>query len=92
VLTCSDALRAAGRISSTYTVPWRMNGWCTTIQGNRRNYWNGGHEETSPAKDGRKLCRRCGPWLTARSARKTARAYGTPLDVWENGKVVAKKP
>jgi hypothetical protein len=30
--------------------------------------------------------------LAARSARKTARAYGTPLYVWENGRVVAKKP
>lgn len=25
-------------------------------------------------------------------ARKTARMYGTPIYVWENGKVVAKKP
>ena len=25
-------------------------------------------------------------------ARKTARTYGTPIYVWENGKVVAKKP
>ncbi len=28
----------------------------------------------------------------ARDARKTARIYGTPLYVWQNGKVVAKKP
>jgi hypothetical protein len=28
----------------------------------------------------------------ARAARKTARMYGTPIYVWENGKVVAKKP
>ena len=28
----------------------------------------------------------------ARRARKTARIHGTPLYVWENGKVVAKKP
>ena len=28
----------------------------------------------------------------ARTARKTARMYGTPIYVWENGKVVAKKP
>lgn len=28
----------------------------------------------------------------ARAARKTARMYGTPVYVWENGKVVAKKP
>ena len=28
----------------------------------------------------------------AKDARKTARMYGTPIYVWENGKVVAKKP
>lgn len=29
---------------------------------------------------------------SARTARKTARMHGTPIYVWENGKVVAKKP
>jgi hypothetical protein len=28
----------------------------------------------------------------ARQARKIARMYGTPIYVWENGRVVAKKP
>ncbi len=28
----------------------------------------------------------------AKAARRTARAHGTPIYVWENGKVVAKKP
>ena len=28
----------------------------------------------------------------AKVARKTARAHHTPIYVWENGKVVAKKP
>jgi len=28
----------------------------------------------------------------ARSAREVARMHGTPIYVWENGKVVAKKP
>jgi hypothetical protein len=28
----------------------------------------------------------------AKVARKTARMHGTPIYVWENGKVVAKKP
>jgi hypothetical protein len=28
----------------------------------------------------------------AKDAQKTARMYGTPLYVWENDKVVAKKP
>jgi hypothetical protein len=30
--------------------------------------------------------------LAARSARKVARAHGTPIYVWENGKIVAKQP
>jgi hypothetical protein len=28
----------------------------------------------------------------ARDARKTARLHGTPICVWENGKIVEKKP
>jgi hypothetical protein len=28
----------------------------------------------------------------AKAARKTAKMYGTPIYVWEDGKVVAKKP
>jgi hypothetical protein len=28
----------------------------------------------------------------AKDAQKTARMYGTPIYVWEKGKVVAKKP
>lgn len=28
----------------------------------------------------------------ARNARKTARMHGTPIYIWENGKVVAQKP
>jgi hypothetical protein len=28
----------------------------------------------------------------ARDARKTARMHGTPIYVWENGKIVAAKP
>jgi hypothetical protein len=28
----------------------------------------------------------------ARAARKTARAHGTPIYVWQDGKVVAQKP
>ncbi len=30
--------------------------------------------------------------LAAKDARRIARMYGTPIYVWENGKVVAKKP
>jgi hypothetical protein len=28
----------------------------------------------------------------ARTAREVARMHGTPIYIWENGKVVAKKP
>ena len=28
----------------------------------------------------------------AKSARKTARMYGTPICIWRNGKIVAEKP
>jgi hypothetical protein len=28
----------------------------------------------------------------AKAARKTAKMYGTPIYIWENGKIVAKKP
>jgi hypothetical protein len=28
----------------------------------------------------------------AKDAQKIARMYGTPIYVWENGKIVAKKP
>jgi hypothetical protein len=30
--------------------------------------------------------------MAARSARRTARMYGTPIYLWENGRVVARKP
>jgi hypothetical protein len=30
--------------------------------------------------------------LAVRSTRKTARLYSTPIYVWANGKIVAKKP
>lgn len=41
-----------------------------------------------------RLAKRVGRALVraAETARKTARMYGTPIYVWENGKVVAKKP
>jgi len=29
---------------------------------------------------------------SARVARKTARAYGTPIYIWRDGKIVAEKP
>ena len=30
--------------------------------------------------------------LAARTARKVARAHSTPIYLWENGRVVAKRP
>lgn len=41
---------------------------------------------TTAAKVGRALRR------AAKDARRTARMHGTPIYVWENGKVVAVKP
>lgn len=43
-----------------------------------------GQQRLTPA--GRALRR------SARVARKTARAHGTPIYLWKNGKVVAEKP
>jgi hypothetical protein len=66
---------------------------CTSIQGHRRNYWVA-MKKPIPPKTAESFAAGVGRGLrlAARSARKTARAYGTPLYVWENGKVVAKKP
>jgi len=36
--------------------------------------------------------RGAGPDRAGESARRTARMHGTPIYVWENGKVVAKEP
>lgn len=43
-------------------------------------------DKTFAATVGRALRR------AAKSARKTARAHGTPVYVWQDGKVVAQKP
>jgi len=48
---------------------------------------NGGNETKKFAQGVGRALRRA-----AKVARKTARAYHTPLYVWQNGKVVAKKP
>jgi hypothetical protein len=47
-----------------------------------------------PINKNPKLAKRVGRALTraAASARKTARMYGTPIYVWEDGKVIAKQP
>ena len=42
--------------------------------------------ETLSKSVGRALLR------AAKSARKTARTHGTPIYIWQNGKVVALKP
>ena len=51
----------------------------------RRSYGTKDSKEFSIAV-GRALRR------AAKAARRTARAYGTPIYVWKNGKVVALKP
>ncbi|MDB6030175.1 MAG: hypothetical protein JWM16_513 [Verrucomicrobiales bacterium] len=44
-------------------------------------------KQKSPLRDIESALRRAG-----KQARRIARAYGTPIYVWENGKVVAKQP
>jgi hypothetical protein len=51
----------------------------------KRSYGRKGSKEFSMAV-GRALRR------AAKSARKTTRAYGTPIYIWQNGKVIAQKP
>jgi len=57
-----------------------------------RDYWSpkmktrNGKYKSSLAGAGRALRR------AALVARKTARAHGTPIYLWRNGKVVAEKP
>jgi len=47
-----------------------------------------------PINNNPKLAKRVGKALTraAANARKMARMYGTPIYVWEDGRVVAKQP
>lgn len=53
------------------------------------------HKKVVSSKEARE-CRKRSPAVgygwSARTARKVARANGTPVYVWENGKVVAKRP
>ena len=53
---------------------------------NAKTRTKGSRRQSFAAGVGRALRR------AAKDAQKTARMYGTPLYVWENGKVVAKKP
>ena len=50
--------------------------------------------KTRQVNDARKLAAEVGGALrrAAKDARKIARMHGTPVYVWENGKVVATKP
>ena len=68
----------------------RQFGPCTTITGEKSVKAKTRTKASRPlsfaAGVGRALRR------AAKDAQKTARMYGTPLYVWENGKVVAKKP
>ncbi|MEO7299931.1 MAG: hypothetical protein ABI042_15290 [Verrucomicrobiota bacterium] len=49
---------------------------------------------TEPKKESKQLAAAVGRALrrSAQTARKTARAHGTPIYVWRDGKVVAEKP
>ena len=57
-------------------------------------YWNKDHEKTKVKKETREFSAAVGRALrrAAKVARKTARMHGTPIYIWENGKVVAEKP
>ncbi|MBI5775046.1 MAG: hypothetical protein HZA89_15070 [Verrucomicrobia bacterium] len=48
---------------------------------------NGKHETKAFAAAVGRALRRAG-----QAARKTARAHGTPIYIWQGGKVVAQKP
>ncbi len=88
-----DASLGAGITSKPYTVRWRMPGPYTTIRTDRIR--------PMKAKSSSKSLNR-NPKFAAgveraliraeEAARRAARMYGTPLYVWENGKVVAKRP
>jgi ABC-type branched-subunit amino acid transport system ATPase component len=74
---------------------WKQAGYrrfrpCTTIIGEKsvkaKRRTKASRPQSFAAGVGRALRR------AAKDAQKTARMYGTPLYVWENGKVVAKKP
>ena len=49
---------------------------------------------TTPKKESKQLAVAVGRALrrSAQAARKTARAYGTPIYIWRDGKVMAEKP
>ncbi len=51
-------------------------------------------KQTKAKKETELLAKAVGRALrrAAKVARKTARAHGTPIYVWQNGKVVALKP
>jgi hypothetical protein len=92
--TSSGNTSAAGRSLKRSTDPWRMPGRCTTIP--RRNPCSSNEvlKKWLAKTRARKRDKRIenGFLRAAATARKTARIYGTPIYVWENGKVVAKRP
>jgi hypothetical protein len=51
-------------------------------------------KQTGPSKRPRRRLTPAGRALrrSARAARQTARAHGTPIYLWRDGKVVAEKP
>jgi hypothetical protein len=66
----------------------RQFGWFTSVTGALAMSKPARRKKTESfaAGVGRGLC------LAAKAAREVARMHGTPIYVWENGKVVAKKP
>jgi hypothetical protein len=78
-LTSSEGSQEVGRTFSASTALWPKSVKAKTRAKASR-------PQSFAAGVGRALRR------AAKDAQKTARMYGTPLYVWENGKVVAKKP
>jgi hypothetical protein len=96
-LTSSGGSQEAGGIFSASTGLWPTAGLCTTIRAVHHDYWRKVREGENANEERRRplsFATGVGNALrrAAKDARKTARMYGTPLYVWENGKVVAKKP
>ena len=73
---------------------WRIHGRFTRTLIRRRSYWREGHESQDPRKKARGLFGRRRTRVTSSGQGRTQDgAYvRTPLYLWENGKVVAKKP
>ena len=96
----ADVLRRYKRSRQNFeAVHWRIGGRCTRIPGRSRSSLHRDPDTMAKTKTTRSsresdFAKGVGKALVraAAAARVTARRYGTPIYVWENGKVVAKRP